>query len=53
MSKHCTLLFFVLINISLILCQNLRPIIGILDQPTGGEMKKYGKSYIAASYVKV
>jgi len=32
---------------------NLRPIIGILTQPTGSGMSKYGQSYIAASYVKV
>jgi gamma-glutamyl hydrolase len=29
-----------------------RPIIGILTQPTSGSMAKYGKSYVAASYVK-
>jgi hypothetical protein len=32
---------------------NTRPIIGILDQPTHGEMARIGSSYIAASYVKV
>ncbi|EFA81874.1 peptidase C26 family protein [Heterostelium album PN500] len=31
---------------------NLRPIIGILSQPTNGEMASFGDQYIAASYVK-
>lgn len=31
---------------------NQRPIIGILDQPTGSTLSKFGKNYIAASYVK-
>eukprot|EP01114_Cavostelium_apophysatum_P002705 TRINITY_DN1238_c0_g1_i1.p1 TRINITY_DN1238_c0_g1~~TRINITY_DN1238_c0_g1_i1.p1 ORF type:complete len:321 (+),score=78.97 TRINITY_DN1238_c0_g1_i1:113-1075(+) len=31
---------------------NNRPIVGILSQPTDGEMVNYGSSYIAASYVK-
>ncbi|GAM18533.1 hypothetical protein SAMD00019534_017080, partial [Acytostelium subglobosum LB1] len=32
--------------------QNLRPIIGILSQPTDGDMAALGDQYIAASYVK-
>jgi len=31
---------------------NLRPIVGILTQPTDGILMKYGSSYIASSYVK-
>jgi len=31
---------------------NLRPIIGILSQPTDGPLTAYGNAYIAASYVK-
>uniref|UniRef100_V9KMY2 folate gamma-glutamyl hydrolase n=1 Tax=Callorhinchus milii TaxID=7868 RepID=V9KMY2_CALMI len=31
---------------------NQRPIIGVLTQKTYGEFNKFGKSYIAASYVK-
>jgi len=31
---------------------NLRPIIGILTQPTDGPLTQFGSSYIAASYVK-
>jgi hypothetical protein len=29
-----------------------RPIIAVLTQPTGKSLAHYGKSYIAASYVK-
>eukprot|EP00163_Fabomonas_tropica_P014128 TRINITY_DN257_c0_g2_i1.p1 TRINITY_DN257_c0_g2~~TRINITY_DN257_c0_g2_i1.p1 ORF type:complete len:372 (+),score=77.82 TRINITY_DN257_c0_g2_i1:159-1274(+) len=29
-----------------------RPIVGVLTQPTSGELAKYGDQYIAASYVK-
>jgi len=32
--------------------ENLKPIIGIIAQPTDSDDMKYGKSYIAASYVK-
>eukprot|EP01027_Heterolobosea_sp_BB2_P024030 GEZU01036161.1.p2 GENE.GEZU01036161.1~~GEZU01036161.1.p2 ORF type:complete len:323 (+),score=115.49 GEZU01036161.1:34-1002(+) len=31
---------------------NNRPIIGIMTQPTSGDMAKFGDAYIAASYVK-
>jgi len=31
---------------------NLRPIVGILTQPTDGVLTQFGSSYIAASYVK-
>ena len=31
---------------------NNRPIVGVLTQPTDGDMSAYGSSYIAASYVK-
>jgi gamma-glutamyl hydrolase len=31
---------------------NNRPVIGILTQPTSGNLAKYGEKYIAASYVK-
>lgn len=31
---------------------NLRPIIGILDQPTDEPLNNYGKTYLVASYIK-
>lgn len=42
----------VLLIASVCVALNNRPIVGILTQPTSGGLRKYGSSYIAASYVK-
>jgi len=42
----------VIVNLIAVGCLNVRPIIGILSQPTDGSLTPYGNQYIAASYVK-
>jgi len=44
--------YYIIKPYSIIECLNVRPIIGILSQPTDGDLTKYGSQYIAASYVK-
>jgi len=48
----CVILCLITLNLITINCLNVRPIIGILSQPTDGDLTPYGNQYIAASYVK-
>jgi len=38
--------------LSFVVLAHNRPVIGVLAQPTDGDLQQYGASYIAASYVK-
>uniref|UniRef100_A0A7S4PN48 folate gamma-glutamyl hydrolase n=1 Tax=Paramoeba aestuarina TaxID=180227 RepID=A0A7S4PN48_9EUKA len=46
----CTLLFLVVVGEAAV--YNQRPIIGVLLQHSGNDIRKYGPNYVAASYVK-